>query len=188
MKVNLYDFDNTIYKGDSSVDFFFFSLMKYPKIIKYLPKMGYYAILYKLNKITKTKMKECNFSFLKDIPKIDAHVKLFWKSHRIYIKSFYKEIQHNKDIIISASPEFLLKPICEELEVYDLIASKVNKNNGKFTGLNCYHEEKVKRLYKKYPSILVMKTYTDSLSDIPILKLAKKQFLVKGNTIEEVEY
>lgn len=54
MKVNLYDFDNTIYKGDSSTDFFFFSLMKYPKIIKYFPKIIGGAILYKLKIIKNT--------------------------------------------------------------------------------------------------------------------------------------
>ncbi len=38
MKINLYDFDNTIYEGDSSTDFFFYCLKKYPKIVKIIPK------------------------------------------------------------------------------------------------------------------------------------------------------
>ena len=109
---------------------------------------------------------------------------MFWESHACYIKGFYlKKKKHDKDIIISASPEFLLKPIAEKLEVMYLIASKVNKKNGKFTGLNCHGKEKVKRLNKKYEDIKVMEAYSDSLSDIPILKLAKKAFIVKGNRI-----
>ena len=48
MKINLYDFDNTIYEGDSSTDFFFYCLKKYPKIVKIIPKIFLSAIKYKL--------------------------------------------------------------------------------------------------------------------------------------------
>ena len=183
MKVNLYDFDNTIYKGDSSTDFFFYSLMKYPRIIKYVPRIIKDAIRYKLKRITKTEMKETNFSFLKSIPDVDNLVISFWQTHSCYIKNFYLEKKHDKDIIISASPEFLLKPITDELKVMDLIGSKVNKLNGKFDGLNCHGEEKVKRLNKKYKDLVVLESYSDSLSDKPILELAKHAYLVKGNKL-----
>ena len=65
--MNVYDFDGTIYDGDSSVDFYLFSLRKNIKIIKYLPKQIKALIQYKLKKIDKTMMKEIFFSFLKDI-------------------------------------------------------------------------------------------------------------------------
>ena len=183
MKVNLYDFDNTIYKGDSSTDFFFYSLMKYPKVLKYLPRIIKSGILYKIKKISKTEMKENIFSFLEVIPDIDSLVKSFWETHTSYIKDFYLKKKHDKDIIISASPEFLLKPITKELKVMDLIASDVNKKNGKFNGLNCYGKEKVKRLNKKYKNLTVLESYSDSLSDTPILELAKNAYLVKGNKL-----
>ena len=35
--MNVYDFDNTLYKGESSYDFFFFCLKRKPKMIKYIP-------------------------------------------------------------------------------------------------------------------------------------------------------
>lgn len=188
MKVNLYDFDNTIYKGDSSTDFFFYSLMKYPKIIKYVPRCIKAAFQYKFKLITKTEMKENFFSFLEIIDNIDEHVISFWNTHSCYIKEFYLKKDHSKDIIISASPEFLLKPITEELKVMDLLGSKVNKHSGKFTGLNCHGEEKVKRLNKQYHDLEVMRSYSDSKSDIPILKLAKKAYYVKGNKVRRAEF
>lgn len=188
MKINLYDFDNTIYKGDSSTDFFFYALMKYPKIIKLIPSIIIAAIRYKLKKINKTEMKETIFKFVTFIPNIDDLVKDFWKEHECYIKEFYLSKKHDKDIIISASPEFLLKPITKKLEVMDLIGSKVDKKTGKFTGLNCHDEEKVKRLNKKYDDYKVIEAYSDSKSDIPILKLAKKQYLVKGDRLILVNY
>lgn len=36
--MNVYDFDGTIYNGDSSVDIYFFLLKRYPKLIAYFPK------------------------------------------------------------------------------------------------------------------------------------------------------
>ena len=61
--------------------------------------------------VTKTEMKEVIFSFLKYVPDVDSLVQKFWEEHRIYIKDFYLEKKHNHDVIISASPEFLLTPI-----------------------------------------------------------------------------
>ena len=72
MKINLYDFDNTIYEGDSSTDFFFYCLKKYPKIVKIIPKIFLSAIKYKLKIITKTEMKQVIFSFLKYVDDIDS--------------------------------------------------------------------------------------------------------------------
>lgn len=109
MKINLYDFDKTIYKGDSSTDFFFYSLRKYPKIITLVPKIAVSGIKYKVNKISKTEMKETIFSFVKYIPDIDSHITSFWEIHRKNIKKFYLKNKHDKDVIISASPNFYLK-------------------------------------------------------------------------------
>ncbi len=180
MKVNLYDFDKTIYQGDSSTDFFFFALMKYPRIVKRIPRIIGSAILYKLGKKSKTEMKEVNFSFLQDIPDVNQFVLNFWESHACYMKDFYLEKDHKQDIIISASPEFLLEPMTKDLKVMDLIGSKVDKKTGKFKGLNCHGEEKIKRLYKKHKAVTVIEAYSDSHSDDPMLKLAKKAYYVKG--------
>lgn len=185
MKVNLYDFDNTIYKGDSSTDFFFYCMMKYPKVITFIPTIIWNAILYKLKIKTKTKFKEKIFSFLNVIPDVDSLVATFWDSHKCYIKDFYKAKKHENDIIISASPEFLLAPITKELKVKDLIASDVDKHTGKFKGLNCYGREKIKRLNKKYKNVEVMEAYSDSISDTPMLEIADKPYIVKGNRIKD---
>lgn len=96
--------------------------------------------------------------------------------------------KHDKDVIISASPEFLLKPITDELKVMKLLGSRVDIKTGKFKGLNCHGEEKVKRLNKEYHDYEVISSYSDSLSDIPILKLAKKQYIVKKDKLIKVKY
>ncbi|HOB25667.1 MAG TPA: haloacid dehalogenase-like hydrolase, partial [Bacilli bacterium] len=150
MKINLYDFDETIYSGDSSRDFFLYSLLHYPIIVIHLPIMLIYALLYLLHVVNKTRMKEVIFAFVKYIPNIDEFIILFWDTHSKNIKEFYLNKSHQNDIIISASPEYLLEPICNSLKVKKLIASKVDKKTGKFLGLNCHDKEKVRRLNELY--------------------------------------
>lgn len=184
MEINLYDFDKTIYDGDSSTDFFVFSMVRYPSIALNLPKMLGAVIRYKFKKINKTEMKQVFFSFLKKVPDVDKLVNDFWSTHSSYIKDYYLKKDHSNDVIISASPEFLLEPITKELKVKKMIASKVDKKTGKFTGLNCHDYEKVKRLNKVYDDYIVKESYSDSLkSDLAILELAKKAYIVKGNKL-----
>ena len=186
MKINLYDFDETIYDGDSSADFFLYCMKKKKVIIFNLPKMLGALILYKLHIWTKTRMKETIFSFVKRIDNIDEEVKNFWKEKKCNIKQFYLEKDHKNDVIISASPEFLLEPIAQELKVKKLIASPVDKKTGKFNGLNCHDVEKVRRLNEIYDEYEVEESYSDSLkSDEPILRLAKKAYIVKGSKLIE---
>ena len=63
MKLYLYDFDGTIYDGDSSVDFFKFCLKKDKKLIFHLIKIIPKLIQYKLKKITITELKSFVFSY-----------------------------------------------------------------------------------------------------------------------------
>ncbi len=184
IKINLFDFDETIYDGDSTVDFFKFIFKKKPITILWLFVMLLFVILYGLKIINKTKMKE---TFYKIFTFVEINGELldeFWKSHNHKIKKFYIDRKHDKDIIISASPEFLLKPISRELGVMDMIASKVDPKTGKYDGINCHDVEKVRRLNEKYKDYEVLESFSDSLkSDRPILELAKDAYLVKKDEL-----
>ena len=177
-KMNVYDFDKTIYDGDSTVDFYFYCLKRYPKILLRLPSVAWYAILYMFQVYTKTQFKEKFFMFLKDIKNIDRAVKFFWKKHEKNIKGFNKK----GGVVISASPEFLLAPICEKLDM-SLIASRVDKHTGKYTGENCHGQEKVRRFKEIYGNKKISEFYSDSLSDKPLAEMAKSAFVVQKREI-----
>ena len=185
--MNVYDFDKTIYKSDSTLDFYLFCLKKMPFILKRLPKQFYSAVLYKLGKITKTEFKENFYIFLNDLPDIDILINEFWNIHCGKIKNFYLDGKKDDDIIISDSPTFLLEPICKKLNITYLIASKVDKHTGKYTGINCYGSEKVRRFKEIFPDQSIDNFYSDSLSDAPIAKLAKHAFLVSKKHIKNWE-
>ncbi len=183
MKIIAYDFDGTIYDGDSSVDFYKFCFKKQKSICKYWIKQLWFFGLYILGLKTKTEMKEVLFCFLKDFDHIEELIKEFWDKHYAKMKKWYLEKDHSNDIIISASPEFLLKVPCQRLKVKDLIASEVDMKSGKFLSSNCHGEEKVKRLKEKYPKIEVEEMYTDSHVDLPMIELSNQGFKVKKDTI-----
>ena len=189
MKVNLYDFDNTIYSGDSSFDFFFFCMKRHKGIKSLIPKIIISFIKFKIHSITYTNMKETIYEYFKYIPNIDEEVECFWKEHKANIKRFYLIKNHDNDVIISSGPEFLLKPICDELKILKLIGSRVDPKTGKYDGLDCHDIEKVNRFYEEFKkSTKVKEAYTDSRADIPMLKLAEKQFLVKNEFLNPVDF
>ncbi|MBQ5398750.1 MAG: HAD-IB family phosphatase [Ruminococcus sp.] len=182
--MNVYDFDNTIYRGDSTADFYIFCLKRHKRILLLAPSLlGAVTKFYIFKRGTKTDMKEKMYRFLR-YSNAERDVEEFWDSHIKNIKTFYLERQREDDLIISASPYFLLGPICERLGIKRLIASDVDPVTGKYTGINCHGEEKV-RLFRERYREEIDEFYSDSQSDAPLAKIAGKAFLVKGNEISE---
>ncbi|MCC8161288.1 MAG: HAD-IB family phosphatase [Oscillospiraceae bacterium] len=181
--MNIYDFDETIYDSDSTRDFYFHCLRKYPKILLSVPAMAWAFFLYILGLKTKTQFKEKMYRFLRYVPDIDSELDVFWNENERKIKRWYRDRQKEDDIIISASPEFLLEPICERLGIKLLIASKVDKHTGLYSGENCHGEEKVKRLKAEIPDAVCEEFYSDSLSDTPLAELAATAKIIRGNEI-----
>ena len=99
-----------------------------------------------------------------------------WKTHEHKLREYYLLQKHQTDVIVSASPEFMLMPICAKLGV-NLIASRVDPKTG-VSQTNCFGEEKVRRFRALYPDVHVHSFYSDSLSDTPLAKLAQESFLV----------
>lgn len=185
--MNVYDFDGTIYDGDSSVDIYFFLLKRHPKLIVYIPRQIIGIIRYKLQLSSKEEMKEMYFSFLKGVQTDKTFLDDFWKHNQNKIKEWYLNQKRKDDVIISASPEFLLEPICEILGIENLIATKVESSSGKFLSKNCHGTEKVIRFKEIFSKMEIEAFYSDSKSDTYMAKLATKAFLVKKNSIIDWE-
>ena len=185
--INAYDFDGTIYDGDSSVDFFLYSLKRKPSNIILMPIQLWGVLLYILRIKDKDYMKEKLFSFLRRID-TDKYVNDFWKTHTKKIKEFYLKQKKTSDVIISASPEFLLKPL-EKLYNFKVIATKVDKYTGRFISKNCHDYEKIKRYEKEMnKKNNIDSFYSDSFkSDFPMLEYAKNAYLVKKDNIKKID-
>ncbi|MBR2811668.1 MAG: haloacid dehalogenase-like hydrolase [Solobacterium sp.] len=181
--MNVYDWDNTIYRGDSTFGFIMYLYTHRPKTLLSLPRTALFGLLYRLRAVKKLTFKENlyhMFVYVDDMEKVtDEYV----ASHMNHIKDFYKKQQKPDDVVISASPLFLISRFCEKagIEAYD--ASDVDIHTGKYTGINCHGEEKVKRFYAMYPDGRIDDFYSDSYTDSPLASISEKAYLVKGDKI-----
>ena len=80
-----FDFDNTIYRGESSLDFSLYMIRTHKKILLYLPVIMANAIRYKLCLVDKEKLGAEINKYMKliirDKREIRRLVKTFWQTH-----------------------------------------------------------------------------------------------------------
>ena len=178
---NVYDWDKTIFPVDSTVAFVRWCLRRHPGVIRAL--LGTLVLLpgYWLGKVSKTAIKERMYGFLRRVPDVNAELEAFWAQNFARVNPWYLAQQRPDDIIISASPEFLVRIPAQKLGVR-LLASRVDKHTGKTDGENCHGAEKVRRLHEAYPDVEIAEFYSDSRSDSPLAELAEHAYLVHGQT------
>ena len=178
--MNIYDFDGTLYSGDSTLDFILYSLKRHPTLLRFFPGIGIQFCRYICKSIDKTTFKQGLYHLFSGYD-AESELEDFWDSHQHKIFSWYPDQHRQEDIIISASPEFLLKPICKRLGIRHLIASQVDPKTGVYTGKNCWGPEKVTRLKDELGVTHCDKFYSDRYSDQPLADLADEAYLiVKG--------
>ena len=175
--MDVYDFDGTLYRGDSTADFLKWSMRRHPRIIATLPRTGIAAVAcFALHLIDKTSFKNALYRFLPCIPDIEAEVERFWRIHEAKITGPCNPQQG--DLVISASPEFLLRDVCAQRGLA-LIASRVDPHTGRTLGPNCSNEAKIARFRESYPDDAIEQFFSDSRNDDPIAGIAQHAFLVK---------
>lgn len=189
MKADLYDFDKTIFNGESGSEFYLFCLVRNPKIIRYFPRQIKYAFRHFVtHTATLGEMKEAFYACLEAID-ADKQAELFWQKnyHRIN-KWFLSRDKSVATIVCSASPLFQIKPVCDRLGVDLIIATDIDKSSGKLNGENCKGEEKIKRIKKAADEYTIRDAYTDNpVSDAPLLSLATRdKYLVTNGKIKKL--
>ena len=89
--MNIYDFDGTLYDGDSTFDFILYSLKKHPSLLRFLPSQGWAFALYAAKRISKTAMKE---RFYRMLTGYDAEALLEEKMDRwMYLEDLAARIE-----------------------------------------------------------------------------------------------
>lgn len=189
--MNVYDFDNTIYDGESCKDMFFYLLKKDLSLLKLAPVVLYAFAKYKRGKITIEKAIE------KYAPKIENYFQKksylltdtveFWDRHMQKIKGFYSVQQRSDDLILTATPEIFMEEVCKRMGVKNYIGTTVDTDVGKITRI-CLRENKIKAFFENYPDGKIESFYTDSpKNDFPLIEIAENAYVVKGNKIEKIK-
>ena len=179
-RMNVYDFDKTVYPVDSTAQFYLWCLRRYPACRRTLgwTAWAFFCMGTKLK--TKTRSKEIFYRFLRHVP--EGAPQAFWREHIGAVRPWYLAQRRPDDLVISASPEFLLAPVSEELG-FSLLASRVDPSSGSYDGENCHGPEKVRRFREIYGDARVEGFWSDSRSDAPMAALAERAYLVKGDII-----
>lgn len=182
--MNIYDFDDTIFNGDSSVKFIKYSLIHHPFLVLWsMIKSLKELIKYLFKKSNIGSIKSILFSFVKDIKDLDNYMNDYVLKNMKNIKNFYIEQKQDDDVVISASFDFIVRPFCEKLGIKHIIATKYDTKKGCIIGDNCKGKEKIRRFNEIFKNKKVTNAYSDSLSDIPMFEIAKKAYLVKGENL-----
>lgn len=182
--MNVYDFDKTIYKKDSTIEFYKYCLKSKKCVLWAVPRQLWGMGMFILGLYDRNKFKESFFSFLQYLSDVKLLTEQFWEIEHVNIKEWYIEKRKYDDVIISASPSFLLKPIMERLGIQNLIATEVDMNTGKLLSENCKGENKVIRFKEVYQDAVIDEMYSDSDSDMPLANISRKAFKVQGNKLK----
>ena len=187
--MNVYDFDNTIYKGESALDFFWFCLKKKPVLLKVLFPILKDLIRYKRCRMSKEEFKERGAyyteSFFNLFDDIYAVIDEFWNKHEHKIRPFYAKRQKDDDIIVTANIDVLVDVIFKRMGVKNYIATHFDMDTGKL-GEVCFGEVKAKLFKEKYGD-RIDEFFTDSYNDKPLMDIADTVYFVKKDVIEKIK-
>lgn len=184
-KIIVYDFDKTLTNNDTLLGFLTFNskknLLYFLKLFIYFMSM----VLTKFKLISNDNLKNIGvILFIKNLTNNELQFKYNNYFKYIDFNFLFKETNFSEldnTYIISASFEEYLKPIFPvNIKV---IGSRIDKNRSKLE-FNCYGKNKIIALKSENINHIDI-FYTDSISDLPLVKIAKKTILIKNNlTIE----
>ncbi|MFR3196743.1 MAG: haloacid dehalogenase-like hydrolase [Bifidobacterium longum] len=193
--MRVFDFDGTIYDGESLFDLYLYSARHDPKVFRYIAPVLRYAVKYKLGRATLEQMEYgvgkmtegylTELSRSKRVASVEQLVDDFWDRYYARIKPWYQP--ESDDVILTASFGLTVGEVCRRLGVRNLVASEVDVETMKVTYLN-FNTNKTKRFRELYgPDAVIDEFYTDSKFDQPMIDMARHAFMVKGDTITQVK-
>ncbi|MGN1208364.1 MAG: UbiA family prenyltransferase [Christensenellales bacterium] len=180
---NLYDFDKTIFKKDSSFIFYFYLLSRKPWLFFHLIGLCFMKILNVFKIISIEKFKEYTFSIFKHFKNKEQVLQAFVQKNKNKFAKFYCEQKNVDDVICTASPEFLVKALMQTINKDAIVVgSKISFETLKYADgeKNCKGANKIEMLKKhfKQQQISCQNAYSDSLSDIYMFDIAQNGFLI----------
>ena len=185
-----FDFDNTIYKGESSYDFAIFVMKHNPKLFKYLPGILRILLLYKVKRMDAqeflTMVNNYNKPFFENKDEIIRLTKKFWETHEKNLYLNMLEKIHFNDVIITAAPDFLINGIKDRLNTKHILCTKTDLKKGTIEYLN-FGSNKVKLFKEKYPHKTIKNFYTDSYNDTPFMNFSLNVYLVSHGDSKKIK-
>ena len=190
MLIDVYDFDGTLYDGDSTADYVLYCLRRHPSLALVLPRVMVAAARLVTRQIGLTEFKSALFGAMARRIDLEADAERFWRDARTQKKlgAWFENTPRDLPIVIaSASPEFELCHAAAILGVGTLIGTRCEKGTGRLIGRNCKGEEKISRIRETVGEFTVRAMYTDDAkADAPLLAIAKERYLVTHGHVQRM--
>ena len=188
MTADLYDYDGTICPGDTGSAFWLFCLVRRPYIVVFLPFQLIGGLCYLLGVCDFLARYSSIHCYMRALNSEKLAERFAEKRVRKTFAYFTQRDASRPVVVCSASPEFLLQPICRRLGVGRLVATDVDPKTGVVRGKVCKNEEKVRRLRDACADCSFDRVYSDSLRhDVHILRLGKTAYRVTGGVPREIQ-
>ena len=156
-------------------------MLRLPYLVVMVPIMIVAGLLRGLRILNKDQFLFALEWYVALVPRADWFAVKFWNKNMHRIKQWYLEQKRDDDVIVSASPQFLVEEACKRLGV-KCIATNLD-TRGNLHGKHCYGAEKVVAYKAQFDDNSLETYYSDSLSDTPMLRMAEYGYLVKGDEI-----
>ena len=179
MRVQLYDYDKTICPGDTGSAFWLYCLARRPYIVLFLPLQLLGGACYLLGIFGRFHSVCSIHCYMRAVNAEKLAVRFAEKRIAKTYPYFLRRDRSLPTVVCSASPAFLLQPICDALGVDALVATDVDPKTGVVRAPTCKGERKPRYLAAAHPDYVYEAVYSDSLRhDAPILRLGKAAYLV----------
>lgn len=190
MRIDVYDFDGTLFDGESTGAFWRYGLRRRPSLLRFLPEQLLGGLLFLMDAQALTVAKRHFLCFLRGVD-AGAMAQDFWSDPRRLRRLAPWLRRAPGDIpfaIASASPAFLVAPAARRLGADVLVATRADPRTGLIRGENCRGEEKIRRLREALGDFSVRAMYTDDpVSDAPLLAMAEERYLVRHGRVTRMD-
>lgn len=191
VKIILFDFDGTLSSGDANFGFYYYTFRRSWRPALFLPLIAAGAIAKLFNPygiwpretmrryLTANMVKKFAPGFIAE----HKRNRFGWAADKTAEEKSSGAIV----ICISASPNYLLKPLVADLGFDFVICSEMEKARPWKYAKPCWNKYKVARLAEwmmeeEIEKTDVVRAYSDSKSDLPMMDLAKEQVWINPRT------
>ena len=178
--MNVYDFDKTIFVGDTEERFFHYLFYQKGMFWEHVNVKTQDLLLHlKLAKLTPSR--ERRYDVLRRIPDIGTLVEAYWDANERYLMDWYLRVKQPTDVIASGTPRFLMEPIVKRLGLTRLVATEMDPHTGKIDGEYAVCFSKVTAFEKQFSLSDIDRFYSDNYSDHYLAEYAKEAYIVTGD-------
>lgn len=188
-KIKVFDFDNTLYHGESSIDLAFYLIRRNKRILLYVPSILINLAKYKMCLVDREKAEQEINDFLKvavkDKYEAAEIVESFWAENSYRLDENMIKRVRKDDVIITAGPDMLIDGIKDKLGTDNIISSIIDPDKREMVYFN-FGENKAKRYKEVFGDTPIESFYTDSFNDKPLMKLANKVYIVEKGRLKRM--